>query len=698
MDTKIGLSLQNISIFVLAALFFIFPLAISNLTTESFGIPKQGVLAAGALISLSLLSIKMIIGGKVTIRRSPFDLPIVLFVSSLLLSAIFSVNKPDSFIAFVVGLFAVIVYFTTLNTAKGKNSTIFLAVSLLTGAAVSSLISILAFFKIYILPYPFTRAETFTPVGTLLDQFIYLAALAPITIYCILWVISFTKQENRGKNIGQNRALFATLLIVPIIIILTGLTITIYQLMYKQKPTILPFETGFQTALAAISQDTGRMLNGFLFGTGVGTYSVDFSRFKQINFNQNETLWNLTFFRSSSFVLELLATTGILGFLSFIFLSIKVVELAKNSLENPMLISVLLIFAAAFVLPLSFVTQTLLFILLALFAAYETALNKKQASFFDVDIQVVALRKGLLALEATAGRKSTLKNILLPVFLSLIVFVFVLGIGFYSLQYVISDLSFQRSIVAASQNNGLLTYQEQIKAINKFPYRDGYYRVHSQTNLALADSLASQIKQGETPNQQTQQNIINLIQQSINSARTATAIAPLNSVNWQNLSNIYRSLLGFGQNADQFAIATQQQAIILNPNNPLQYLTLGGIYYQLERWDEAQNQFQIAIRLKPDLPNSHYNLGHALEKKGDIQAALEQYEIVKRFVANDPSSLKQITDEINVLASKEREEPVGKEAPTKKQAPLPLEIDQPSSSLPTQEPPVEIPPPTESEE
>jgi tetratricopeptide (TPR) repeat protein len=440
------------------------------------------------------------------------------------------------------------------------------------------------------------------------------------------------------------------------------------------------------------------MLNGFLFGTGVGTYSVDFSRFKQINFNQNETLWNLTFFRSSSFVLELLVTTGILGFLSFIFLSIKVVELAKNSLENPMLISVLLIFAAAFVLPLSFVTQTLLFILLALFAAYETALNKKQASFFDVDIQIVALRKGLLAIEATAGRKSSLKNRLLPLFLSLIVFVFVLGIGFYSLQYVISDLSFQRSIVAASQNNGLLTYREQIKAINKFPYRDGFYRVHSQTNLALADSLASQIKQGETPNQQTQQNIINLIQQSINSARTATAISPLNFVNWQNLSNIYRSLLGFGQNADQFAIATQQQAIILNPNNPLQYLTLGGIYYQLERWDEAQNQFQIAIRLKPDLPNSHYNLGHVLEKKGDIQAALEQYEIVKRFVANDPSSLKQITDEINVLASKEKEEPVGKEAPTKKQAPLPLEIDQPSSSLPTQEPPVEIPPPTESEE
>ena len=683
MDTKIGLSLQNISIFVLAALFFIFPLAISNLTTESFGIPKQAVLAAGVLVSLSLLSIKMIIGGKVRIRRSPFDLGIVLFTFSLLLSAIFAVNKPDAFIAFVVGLFAVIVYFTTLNAAKGKNSIILLAASLVIGSAVSSLISILAFFKIYILPYPFTHTETFTPVGTLLDQLIYIAVLAPITIY--------------GKKISQNRALFATLIIVPIII-LTGLIITIYQLMYKQNPTILPFETGFQTALAAISQDTGRTFNGFLFGTGVGTYSVDFSRFKQINFNQNETLWNLTFFRSSSFVLEILATTGILGFLSFIFLSIKVVELAKNSLENPMLISVLLIFAAAFVLPLSFVTQTLLFILFALFAAYETALNKKQASFFDVDIQIVALRKGLLAIEATAGRKSSLKNRLLPLFLSLIVFVFVLGIGFYSLQYVISDLSFQRSIVAASQNNGLLTYREQIKAINKFPYRDGFYRVHSQTNLALADSLASQIKQGETPNQQTQQNIINLIQQSINSARTATAISPLNFVNWQNLSNIYRSLLGFGQNADQFAIATQQQAIILNPNNPLQYLTLGGIYYQLERWDEAQNQFQIAIRLKPDLPNSHYNLGHVLEKKGDIQAALEQYEIVKRFVANDPSSLKQITDEINVLASKEREEPVGKEAPTKKQAPLPLEIDQPSSSLPTQEPPVEIPPPTESEE
>ncbi len=698
MDTKNDLSfyLEKIALFLLAAFFFFFPFALSNLTTDSFAIPKQALLAIASLLAISLLAIKTLVEAKLRVIRTPFDLPIVLFVLSLLLSAIFAVNKADAFTSFFIALFAVIVYFSILNTAKTKNSIVFLAASLIIGTAVSSLISILAFFRIYILPYPFAQIETFTPVGTLLDQSIYLSAVSPIAIYGILRLLSFAKLENLGKsiNINQRSALLATLLIVPIIVF-AGLIITIYQLMYKQKPTILPFQTGFQTAFAAISQDTGRTLKGFLFGSGVGTYSIDFSRFKQIGFNQNETLWNLTFFRSSSFVLELLATTGVLGFLSFIFLSLKVVLEAINSLKNPIVISVLLTLAGAFFLPLSFVTQTLLFMLLALFTTYEATLGKKPARFFEVDIQIVALKKGLLAIESTAGRKTSFQNRLLPFSLNIIVFVFVLGIGYYTAQYTLSDVTFQKSIVAASQNKGVLTYQDQTKAINQFPYRDGFYRIYSQTNLALANSLASQIKPGETPDQQTQQNIINLIQQSINSARAATAIAPHTALNWQNLSSIYRGLIGFGQNADQFAIVTQQQAIILNPNNPVQYLTLGGIYYQLERWNEAQNQFQVAVRLKPNFANAYYNLGHALEKKGETEQALAQYEIVKTLVANDPSGLKQITEEINTLTQKGKEEVSAKQAT---QTAGPLEINQPSSSLPAQKPPVEIPPPTEKEQ
>jgi len=683
--------LENLSVFVLGILFFALPIAISTLTTDQYAIPKQAFLGIAALLALAFLSLKMIFEGSVRIRRTPYDLAIILFAFSLFLSSIFAVNKADSITSYVLLLFSIIVYFVTVNIAKDKKQAFFLTASLVGGGIIASILAIFSLFKVYVIPYPFTHNPTFTPLGSLLDQAIYLALLLPIALYLVLQLHSSDKPKAKTEKLIS----FG----VGAFIILIGFIITCYQLFYLQKPTILPFETGLQTAFATISQDTGRVFKGFLLGSGFGTYTPDFLRFKPPSFNQN-ILWSFTFFRSSSFILEILATTGILGVVTFIFLAIKVIREIKGNDKNFILLSVILIFLASFFIPFSLTIQTLLFVLLALFAVYEGFNSKKRDRFFDVDIQLVALRNGLLALGAPESNRknSFIQHQLLPIMLSIIVFIFVLFVGNYGLNYVISDIGFQRSVVAASKNNGSLTYEEQTKAIAKFPYRDGFYRVYSQTNLALANSLASQAPKGQAPDKKTQDNIVALIQQSINSARNATAIAPQTALNWQNLSTIYRALIGFGQNAENFAINSQQQAILLDPNNPQQYLALGGVYYQLGQWDNAQNHFQIAINLKPDLPISYYNLGHAMQEKNDVKGALAQYEIVKNLVANNnPEAYKQITGEIEALTlakkqqeQQQQEEPISQIKPVDKS----LKIDKSFPKLPPVNPKVKIPPPT----
>lgn len=691
--------LENLSLFMLGILFLAIPIAISTLTTDQYALPKQAVLGLTALLAFSFFFLKMVFEGSVRIRRTPFDLPVILFTIALLLSSVFAVNRADSLTAFVLILFAVVVYFVTVNIVKDKKAILFLYASLVIGGVIASIVSTLSFFKIYILPYAFTHNQTFTPLGSLLDQAIYLGLLLPIALYLALQLLHEMKKklvESSDKSpfltVKKNPKLISVGL--GIFFILIGFITTIYQLFYVQKPTILPLETGFQTSFAAISQDTGRSLQGFLFGSGFGTYSADFSRFKQVSFNQN-ILWSFTFFRSSSFILELLATTGTLGVAAFIFLFIKVIREIKGN--KNLILPLVLIFSASFLLPFSLTIQTLLFILLALFAADAGFNSKKEGRFFDVELQLVAFRNGLLALEAPeANRKySFIQSKLLPILLSIIFFIFVLFIGNYSINYIVSDLAFQRSVVAASKNNGSLTYEEQTKAIAKFPYRDGFYRAYSQTNLALANSLALQVPKGTQPNQNTQQTIITLIQQSINAGRVATAIAPQTALNWQTLSAIYRNLVGFGQNAENFAINSQQQAILLDPNNPQQYLTLGGIYYQLGQWDNAQNQFQIAIRLKPDFPNAYYNLGHTMQQKNDVKGAISQYEIVKNLVANNnPGAYKQITDEINALNSRQNQQEKEKAISKAESTSQILEVDQSSSNLPPQNPKLKIPPPT----
>jgi len=723
MDSKNDLSsyLSNISILLLGLLFLTFPLLITTITTDFFTLPKQVLLGGVVLVSLSIFVLKMIIEGSVKLRRTFFDLPIILFALFVFLSSIFAVNRFDSLIAFVPFLFAILAFFIIVNIVRDNRSILPLIIPLLLGGFVLSTMSIFSFFKIYLIPLSITQTQMFTPLGSLLDQAIYLGLLMPIAIVIaskakqsqtngIAASPSTNAQDPRNDN-TMRRIGFLTVSII----ILIGFLITTFQLFNPapngagQKLIILPLETGLQTAFATISQDTNRFPQGFLFGSGFGTYATDFTRFKLAAFNQNQDLWNFTFVRSSSFILEILATTGILGLLSFIFLAIrlgKVIIGKTTKAINPISVSLVLATAVLIVLPVGFTIQALFFILLGLFAVLQGLIKEDHKRFFDIELQLVALKKGLFNFESLPSSlhfPQTHQNQrdasrILPVMFGIIILIVVGILGFFSVSYLISDMEFQSSLVAASKNKGQETYQKQARAISIFPYRDGYYRIFSQTNLSLANSLASSQPKDSSPSATLQRNIYTLIQQSINAGRTTTSIAPLTSLNWQNLSSIYRSLIGFGQNAESFAIATQQQAMLLDPNNPQQYIILGGIYYQLGLWDNAQNQFQIAVSLKPNFANAHYNLGHALENKNDLSNALAQYNIVKGLVASDQNSLKQITSEIETLERKIE----GKETVTTPTIPPsnvpPLNLSTPSAQLPPQNPPVEIPPPTSATE
>jgi len=668
--------LDNISLFLFGILLIAFPILVVSQTTEPYVLPKQALLVGISLIVLLLQGVKTTIEKTIRLRRTPFDLSIGIFTVVVLISSLLAVNRVDAITAFVPFLFAVISYFLITGIAKDKGSIRFLRSCLIGGGAILSIVSFLSYFKVYIIPLDLAKFQSFSPLGTQLDSAVYLFLVLAVALVPAVKAI-------RAKNLkGEGASL-----LVAGIIVLVGLFISIYQII-TQNTIILPFSTGFQLAFAAISQDTGRIVQGFLFGSGLGTFGIDFARFKQAQFNLTP-LWVYSFYRSSSFILEMLATTGVLGIVSFVYLLYKIVK------EKPLYVPLVLAIIGLFILPFGFASEVLFFVILGLFATQQGLTHS--GKYFDIELQLVTLKKGLIAFEATeeTERKSN-KSKVLPAISLIVVLLFVGAIGFYSFRFLAANIDFQNSIVAANQNNGTLTYQNEVQGLTQFDNNDSYQRVFSQTNLALANNLATAVqKSGQKADAQTSQTIYTLIQQSINAARKATTISPQNSLDWQNLSSVYRSLIGFGQNADQFAVLTAQQAILLDPNNPQEYINLGGIYYQLGIWDSAIQQFQVAINLKPDFANAYYNLGHAYEQKGDAKDALTQYQIVKNLVANDPTNLKKISDEITALEAKTntQAEAAKAQASNEKQN---LNVNTSAAQLPPQKPPVKIPAPTTS--
>jgi tetratricopeptide (TPR) repeat protein len=696
---------ENVSVLIIGALFIMFPLFFLSITTDAFVLPKQLLLIVLTSLALVVFGVRAIVEGRLRLRNSPFDAPVTLLVLIAVASAIFSVNRYDALIAVAPLFFIGLLYFVIINTVKSQKQLLFLLSALTIGAVLSSILAILSFFKIYPLPFTYTHATFFTTFGSLLDQALYLALILPIAGYFGYgYINSLTtksdREANQNKRLSRKTGGFG----VAVIVISIALVLTVYMLLTSQKPLILPFGNGLQIAFAAISQ-SNNVFKSLLLGSGFGTFLNDFTQFKTVGYNANQTLWAFTFFRSSSFTLELMATTGLLGVATFAFLIFRVVR--EKNFFLPLIVAII----ASLILPFSFTLVALLFILLSLFAI--VCIHSNPQKFGESEFSLVALKRGLLAVapedqHVTQNSSERKFSKVLPG-LFVLVIIAVIGVPTYFIvRFTLSDFIFQQSLVAASQNNGGKTYELQAQAITAFPYRDIYYRSFSQTNLAIANALASNQPKNASPSAEVQKQMLTLIQQSINAGRTAVSVSPATSFNWNNLSSIYRSLIGFGQNADQFTILSLNQAIALDPNNPQQYVDLGGIYYQLGQYDQAIQEFINAVNRKQDYSNAYYNLGHAYEQKGDFQNAMVAYQTVKQLVSTNKDNVAKVNKDIEALIKKASEQQKTQQAqtgqqqmkaqvtPAEAEAQQPIEVNKASAQLPEKNPKAQIPGPSAS--
>ncbi len=693
MNTKSASSfLTSIATVVTASIFFLFPLFFLTITTDFFTFPKQILIVFGSLLLLVLWGVKVVIDKRITLVTNPLNVPILLFALVLILSTFFSASLQDAILQSTPVILLCVFFFTTVNFIQEKSSYAIVLTSLIIGSSLSAVLSVFAHFNVYLLPFEAVKSQTFNTHGSPIQ---YAAFLLPLLALCLTSLITIVK---KGKLNAISKDYTKLLQLGATVIFAVGLGLVVYQIASSpQKPILLPFNHGFQVAFAAISQDSQRLAQSLLVGSGYGTFSTDFTRYITPTFN-TYSFWNLTFAFSSSYVLELLATTGVLGLFAFAFIFVNLLR-SKSKISNPVFLATLVVFGLSLVIPFSYSMVFLLFALLSLFVSHRSIENAK--GFDTISLNLVALKQGLISLGEEHEKKK--ENLALPVIilaLTLLVSVFVLFYltgsgatprkGYVAL--VNSDILFAKSFTQQALRSGTETYNLETQAINEYPYRSDYYRLFSQINLALAANIVN-AQQGKKPTDEVQNNIIALLQQSINSARQAVTLSPFVSINWQNLGQIYRNLIGVGQNAEQFAVASYNQAITLNPSNPGLRIELGGVYYQLKQWDLAQNQFTIAAQLKNDYANAYYNLGHVLEEKGDLQNALTQYQTVQQLVANDKANLDKITSEIKAVQDKIGKAQANIQTKTPTEDTTPLGVAKPQAEFPPKDPRVKIPEP-----
>lgn len=89
-----------------------------------------------------------------------------------------------------------------------------------------------------------------------------------------------------------------------------------------------------------------------------------------------------------------------------------------------------------------------------------------------------------------------------------------------------------------------------------------------------------------------------------------------------NLGAIYTEIKEYDN-----AIAHLEQAIAIDPeHNAMAHNLLGAVYLEKKMLEPAEEELRIALKMRPRIPDVHYNLGLLYEEKGDRESAIKEYK------------------------------------------------------------------------
>lgn len=626
---------------------FLLPIIIVPFFTDPFDFGRQVFVLVFLTLIFGFWLAKSLLEKKVQIQKNLYFWPIFLLLAVSLLSTLtHAVNKLPSLLAVngALNLFLSLLVIVLVSTLNNKKSLFY---ALTASGGVLALISIVL--NLFKFTFPITIpllglniGKNFSPTGSLLSHLVALLMIVPFGFALVF------------EELKEKRLVRAGILSFANVLMLCGLGLVIYSLNNEAKPILLPQATAW-----AIAVETIKSSKMAISGIGPGNFVDAFTAYKPLSFNASE-FWNARFNVSSNWYYQILTEMGILGLLLYINLAWKILKNGLAALRKQKIvplnlavyISAVFCIVAQLFLPLNLSIIFLFFIVLAL------TQDKEEKVEFDT---------------------SPLGNTVV-LFLIFPILLFG-GLIFFTGRTALANAYFLNSIKAANKNDGIGTYNLQIKSIDTDKTSPAYRIAYSQTNLALANNLSTK----KDLTDQDRSTITQLVQQSIREAKAAVTLNP-NSVDaWENLSNIYRQLINFAEGADQWTVSAYQEAIKYDPLNPRLRLDLGGVFYNAKNYNQAVTYFLQATNLKPDYVNAYYNLANTLKEAGAYADAKIAYETTLSLVKIDSADYQKVAAELEEV--KKKLPPPAAATPATQPATLSTP-QKPSAGI---KPPVEVP-------
>lgn len=656
------------------------PLLLDPAVTNPLLISKEYLFIGLVLLNMLVWTSKVILSKKLLYVQSVVDKPILLLIASALVSAFFSVTRTDSFLGrndyfifhFTLLLFLAVFCFLLiehLNTRERWARA--LDTLIVSGGITATLFFIKVFFHLDPLVRWFpnmwnTVDVTNTSFGIWLATIFLISAgqiikkdLVPgrILIYFFVAIVSFLSivalnflviwwvllvglvllllvgvSSLKEARLGWLSTLFA-LLILVIIFIVFGAP--------KSLQSVVPVEATLSRHSSwLIASDTifGSVKN-LIIGSGLGSFAIDFSQFRDASFNDDQYAWSLRFNRPYSSALALVAEGGLMVTLLWIFLVLFMIghiltawlkvraggldhedRLLESLLGNnrpsdhPAYLDVFLLavpwFVVSFGVALVFygpVLWWLWWLLLGLAISGLALFNSGTTSVKESIIE------------------DTPEHNLSFSFVFIIIISAVCILGVWGTRLYLAEKMYSTAL-----RSGTFADVEQ-KLQEAITYRDNvdlYHVARAQNYLVEAIRLSKVAKPDV-------QKISVLLGQAINEARRATDLSPRSVAIWENLATMYENAAVLVPDARDWAMKSLVQAKTLEPTNPVLAWRLGNNYSLAGNWPEAIKNYQEAVSLKKDHIGAYVGLANAYEQTREVDKAIAIYVGIAPLAQND---------------------------------------------------------------
>ena len=641
------------------------PLVILPVTPSAIDLPKQVILLILTGLSALFWIWRMLLMDKIEIKKSFLFIPITAFLIAYTFSSIFSLSPYNSvwgsFQAEDVSLITLVImvayFYVVTNNLKKKAEIRKLIDIFIFAGFLAGIYAVLQLWGVHLISSARLESRLVNSIGEIYESAIFFGGLSLLvgglsiftrsrkrTIFYLACIVVFfafmasTHVEYLNIVLIIAAGLMLTIAIaykklnvgrgsfmIPVLVFASSLFLGLLGKPLFDPDVISPNmllnpSKSLEIASVAIKDDP-------FLGAGPDTFSYLFEKNRPVM----TSFSTLTVYYPRGFILLILATTGVLTSLAYLFLlfvfsrfalaNTLAILLGKNR-RGDMLVAAVCIFwlyltVTSFIYPVNLLLLFSWWLALAIIDINRPVRSVFSATLTDEKASSVPANKQPGDLDETQVFQADIKKISLVISVLFIAFIASLAaLSYISVKRYVAAYYYQQAIDENAQDADLDSIAANIdKATRLDEKNDLYFRNRAIIYFARAKEKINLSTQQELSGEDSKE-ISDNINQALDSAKKAIQLNPNEFENYKNLAWLYQEMYTSNEGFKDKALENYQEALELSKNNPDVYYQLANLYFDFYnkeiQADQGQGGIEENTKAKEYLLSTKENLEKAL--------------------------------------------------------------------------------------